>query len=113
MYYVADIDGSDCGTLACENGVAGTCNRNSDGDWVTEIGGKLMGRKVICDTGVSNFAGDVYFEDSALAGTYGGSCTCPTGEVYQVGNIGGDCSSLACEGGVPGICHEYSGEWSN
>ena len=38
-------------------------------------------------------------------GNYGGTCTCPNGDVYQVGNFD-NCQRLACYGGVPG---EYCG----
>ena len=34
---------------------------------------------------------------------FGGMCTCPDGQSYEVGAIG-DCASLACEGGFPGAC---------
>ena len=34
-------------------------------------------------------------------GEGGGSCTCPDGSVYQVGDNGDGCGSLACVGGAP------------
>jgi hypothetical protein len=41
-------------------------------------------------------------------GGWGGTCTCPSGIVYNVGDLFDACSngplSLACEGGVPGEC---------
>lgn len=46
------------------------------------------------------------------AGTFGGSCTCPDGQVYQVGDNHDNCGSLACVGGVSGPCNKYDGEWS-
>ena len=33
-------------------------------------------------------------------GGHGGTCTCPDGSVYQVGDNYDNCGSLACEGGV-------------
>ena len=42
----------------------------------------------------------------------GGSCTCPDGKVYQVGDEGNMCWSVACEGGVQGTCNEEEGGWS-
>ena len=40
-------------------------------------------------------------------GGWGGTCTCPDGEVYQVGDFDNDdyCGSLACIGGVAGSCY--------
>ena len=38
-------------------------------------------------------------------GAWGGTCTCPDGEVYHVGEIAGSgCGQLACHGGVSGEC---------
>ena len=42
---------------------------------------------------------DTIEEDESLAGLLGGTCTCPSGTVYNVGHING-CSALACTGGV-------------
>ena len=36
-------------------------------------------------------------------GSWGGTCTCPNGQVYDVGDTG-NCVSIACEGGVPSTC---------
>ena len=35
---------------------------------------------------------------------YGGTCTCPDGQKYRVGDQNDDCGSLACYGGIPGPC---------
>jgi hypothetical protein len=43
---------------------------------------------------------------------WGGSCTCPDGQVYQVSDNGDGCGSLACEGGISGECNRKSGWWS-
>jgi hypothetical protein len=46
-------------------------------------------------------------------GKSGGSCTCPDGSVYQVGNISSSgCGSLACINGKSGACNSDYGEWS-
>eukprot|EP00965_Chrysotila_dentata_P105226 3475335-Pleurochrysis_carterae.AAC.2 len=45
-------------------------------------------------------------------GTWGGSCTCPDGKVYQAGDNGNYCGSLACVGGVSGACNKSPGPWS-
>jgi hypothetical protein len=46
-------------------------------------------------------AGNTY-EKGAGVGSWGGSCTCPNGQVYDVGDSGNTCESLACEGGIAG-----------
>eukprot|EP00316_Scyphosphaera_apsteinii_P020589 CAMPEP_0119307084 /NCGR_PEP_ID=MMETSP1333-20130426/7680_1 /TAXON_ID=418940 /ORGANISM="Scyphosphaera apsteinii, Strain RCC1455" /LENGTH=352 /DNA_ID=CAMNT_0007310553 /DNA_START=93 /DNA_END=1151 /DNA_ORIENTATION=+ len=58
-------------------------------------------------------AGDNLVVENALgAGEWGGSCTCPDGRVYQVGDQNDACGSLSCEHGVSGECREESGAWS-
>jgi len=42
-------------------------------------------------------------------GSWGGSCTCPDGTIYQVGDNMDACRSLACVGGVSGKC----GPWAH
>ena len=37
-------------------------------------------------------------------GVWGGWCTCPDGRVYQVGDEGNMCGSVACDGGMQGAC---------
>ena len=46
-------------------------------------------------------------------GSWGGTCTCPDGQTYQVGDLGDQCSTLACYGGTPGKCNTQDGPWSN
>jgi hypothetical protein len=45
-------------------------------------------------------------------GNWGGTCTCPNGQTYEVGDNNDNCGSLACEGGVSGTCHRKPGPWS-
>jgi len=45
-------------------------------------------------------------------GGWGGSCTCPNGQVYQVGDNIDACRSLACINGTPGTCNRFDGKWS-
>ena len=45
-------------------------------------------------------------KDAPNTGEWGGTCTCPSGDVYQVGDNHNLCASLACEGGVSGPCGE-------
>ena len=98
VYQVGDnLD--DCGSLACVGGVSGTCNR-ANGEWSGR-------RKVVCDTNVH----DTVQENAPGVGTYGGSCTCPNGAVYQVGDMNNNCGRdnddgvLACVGGLSGTCY--------
>merc|ERR1711953_1288010 len=51
-------------------------------------------------------------EKAPGVGGWGGSCTCPDGSVYQVGDNFNHCGSMACIGGVSGLCNRYHGEWS-
>jgi len=52
-------------------------------------------------------------EENVLGvGRWGGSCTCPDGSVYQVGDNIDLCNSLACVGGVSGACTRANGPWS-
>lgn len=46
------------------------------------------------------YSDNVYKKDQAVAGTYGGECTCPDGSKYEVGDLNDYCGSLACFGGV-------------
>ena len=43
---------------------------------------------------------------SPQAGAWGGTCTCPNGQVYWVGDGYDLCETLACIDGVPGECRE-------
>merc|ERR1719254_436220 len=48
-------------------------------------------------------AGNDYRKVSGV-GAWGGWCTCPDGQRYNVGDNHDSCGSLACEGGTPGQC---------
>lgn len=43
-------------------------------------------------------------ENAPNAGGWGGTCTCPDGAVYQVGDNNDNCASLSCINGVSGTC---------
>lgn len=46
-------------------------------------------------------------------GVWGGTCTCPDGHSYQVGDHSDYCGTLACIGGVSGHCNEWdSAAWA-
>jgi len=94
-YNVGD-NGDSCGSLACEGGKAGACNKRN-GDW--------GGMKVTCA------GADIYHKVVGIGG-FGGLCTCPSGVVYGVGDNGDSCGSLACVGGSAGACNKRNGDWS-
>ena len=59
---------------------------------------------LLCE-GTRNFRGRNYVTDGAAdSGVWGGTCTCPNGDVYLVGDNSDYCRSLACGGGVAGAC---------
>ena len=43
---------------------------------------------------------------------WGGTCRCPDGETYEVGDNGDACWSLACVNGEMVNCNRMEGEWS-
>ena len=120
-YEVGDMN-DDCATLACFGGTPGKCNRYKDGGSHTKVecnvckecegpfenvvyNGKA---EYLADGGKPGADGNEYD-----VGQWGGSCTCPDGAVYQVGDRNNDCQSLACVGGAAGQCVKAPGKWSN
>jgi len=53
---------------------------------------------------------DVY--ETSGAGGWGGTCLCPSGNNYAVGDNFDSCDSLACVGGTEGTCNNQEGSWS-
>merc|ERR1711920_190256 len=51
-----------------------------------------------------------YYRQVSGVGGWGGECTCPDGQTYQVGDNNDACDSLACEGGTAGTCHRVVDE---
>ena len=45
-------------------------------------------------------------------GRYGGTCECPDGSRYEVGDNYDYCKSLACVHGTKINCNEFAGNWS-
>jgi hypothetical protein len=60
----------------------------------------------------TNMGGGNDYNSNGGAGGWGGSCTCPDGKVYWVGDNGNYCGSLACHGGKSGTCNKSNGKWS-
>ena len=52
-------------------------------------------------------------ENASGVGGWGGTCRCPDGTTYEVGDNKDGCGTLACVNGEKVNCYEYDGEWSN
>jgi len=106
-YNVGDLnDGCANGpaSLACFGGTPGECERHEDAD--------RLGMTVTCATltAMRDAPTNVYEHSSAVGG-WGGWCTCPDGQRYNVGDRNDSCAngpaSLACFGGSPGECERH------
>ena len=51
-------------------------------------------------------------ENNPEVGGWGGTCRCPDGALYQVGDNIDFCESLACTNGEMVDCNRSNGEWS-
>ena len=81
-------EGNMCWTTACDNGIRGACP-----------GGETEGafRKVVCEPAKvrpASAALNVVIEGDETVGQWGGTCSCPDGEVYLAGAylVGAHCS---------------------
>jgi len=96
-YNVGDR-GDSCGSLACVGGVAEACEE--------EVDATREGMQAIC--------ANHYEHVDEGVGSWGGVCTCPDGQTYNVGDKNDGCAqgslSLACYGGVPGTCEQSEDE---
>merc|ERR1719357_2408183 len=54
--------------------------------------------------------GNLYTWNMATVGTWGGTCTCPDGGEYFVGDNWDGCGSLACFGGTSSGCNRWVDE---
>lgn len=84
-----------CGSLACVNGTSGEC---IEGDF------SGMKRKLICSR--TDEPTNLVEKNVKEVGEWSGTCTCPNGEVYKVGDNNDSCGSLACVNGKSGQCIE-------
>ena len=58
--------------------------------------------------------GNVVTEKAPGVGGWGGSCTCPNGQTYGVGDNYNYCASLACINGKAGTCNrKIDAEWAH
>lgn len=117
VYQVGD-EGNMCASVGCDGGEQGAC-------YPMETEGAF--RKVICATpdpdgtgarSDGSISGDaaattknVVTRNDATVGVWGGTCTCPDGQTYLVGDLLNKCASMACEGGVTGPCNHYLSHW--
>jgi hypothetical protein len=74
------------------NGVASGCVNGAPGPWSgkkvicgEEVSGDSVWSSVTCVREGSNFWDDLFANDGR-GGKYGGTCRCPNGDVYSVGN---------------------------
>lgn len=122
-YNVGD-NNDGCGSLACVGGTAGECAHVVDplraGMRVTCFSGGVVGatgpagtppgpvlENPLSASGVPASTNSQHHQYQRVAGVgqWGGWCTCPDGQRFNVGDNGDACGSLACIGGVPGQCH--------
>jgi len=82
-----------CGSLACIGGISGSCGPDNPGG---------AGVRVTCAPPPPSANLIEYNVDNV--GGWGGTCTCPDGITYQVGDNFDGCGSLACIGGISGSC---------
>ena len=62
---------------------------------------------------LSILTGNVVEENVPGVGGWGGTCRCPDGKEYEVGDNGDGCGSIACiDGEQVGDCKKYDGAWS-
>jgi hypothetical protein len=54
-------------------------------------------------------SGNQVIENAPGVGGWGGTCTCPNGQTYHVGDLNNYCRSLACYGGRAGTCNRRHG----
>jgi len=86
-------------SLACEGGVPGEC--------IKQVDAARDGMKVTCEGSAPSPltpAEQHHYRKVSGVGAWGGTCTCPDGSVFNVGDNFNGCGSLACEGGVAGEC---------
>jgi len=70
--------------------------------------------KPICtDNDGTQSTSNIVQENAPGVGGWGGECTCPDGSVYQVGDNGDSCETLACIGGTYSLCNHQAGLWSH
>ena len=59
-----------------------------------------------------NFTGNLVEENANGVGGWGGTCECPDGSRYKVGDNIDSCETLACVHGTKIDCNRHDGSWS-
>merc|ERR1712217_1008965 len=80
--------------------------------WTDEVFTSCIDIDIAESGGVDPRPGDKNVVTEGAAGGWGGSCTCPDGQIYEVGDNNDACESLACTGGKSGKCNRHEGSWS-
>ena len=60
-----------------------------------------------------NLTGNLVEENANGVGGWGGTCECPDGSRYEVGDDGDSCGSLSCVHGTKINCNMNHGAWSH
>jgi hypothetical protein len=106
VYWAGD-NYDQCKTLACVGGTPGVCTKKEDKKWA--------GNRIICAEQILEeadrisqlYSPTVVLRGNKTVGNYVGKCTCPNGEVYDVGAENHVCGNLACVNGKVGVCEEH------
>ena len=61
---------------------------------------------------ISDTEPNIVQENSPGVGGWGGTCRCPDGTTYEVGDHFDACNTLACVNGEMVNCNRKHGEWS-
>ncbi|KAL1508522.1 hypothetical protein AB1Y20_004622 [Prymnesium parvum] len=103
VYAVSDM-GNLCASIACHGGIASECHHR-EGPWAFREVACAGPRRVIASRNAVE-------EGVAAVGVWGGTCTCPDGNVYLVGDNLDKCATMACVGGEAGPCNHYTSTWA-
>ena len=72
----------------------------------------LLWISVLSSNYISDTEPNIVQENAPGVGGWGGTCRCPDGTTYEVGDHFDACNTLACVNGEMVNCNEYEGEWS-
>ena len=62
---------------------------------------------------ISDTNGNMVQENAPGVGGHGGTCRCPDGKYFDVGDNNDGCKTLACVNGEKVDCKRMRGAWSN
>ena len=92
-----------CYSIACEYGIPSGCSESDKSG---------LGKKMVCSR--TDEPANLVEKNVVSAGGWSGTCTCPDGESYKVGDKNSGCSILACENGISSGCSssDLSGKYT-